>query len=63
VQRLVTHRGFTEADARARMARQATREERLAEADFVVPNNGTPDELEPHIVACWDWILSLRDAD
>ena len=63
VRRLVTHRGFTEADARARMARQATREERLAEADFVVPNNGTPEDLAPHIAACWDWISSLRDAD
>ena len=40
VQRLVSGRGFDEADARARIARQATREQRLAAADFVVDNNG-----------------------
>ena len=41
VQRLVAQRGFSEADARARMARQATREERLAKADLVIDNSGT----------------------
>ncbi len=41
VARLVEHRGFTEADARARMARQASRDERLAKADFVIANGGT----------------------
>jgi len=60
VQRLVAHRGFTEADARARMARQATREQRLQAADFVVCNDGTPEKLEPQIEACWDWIEGLR---
>ncbi|NDB06574.1 MAG: dephospho-CoA kinase, partial [Acidimicrobiia bacterium] len=45
IRRLVAHRGFDEADARARIARQATREERLAGADFVVDNSGTPDDL------------------
>ena len=54
VERLVAFRGFTEADARARMARQATREQRLEAADFVVRNDGTPDDLEPQIEACWD---------
>ena len=33
VARLVAQRGFTEADARARIARQASREDRLARAD------------------------------
>jgi dephospho-CoA kinase len=63
VQRLVAHRGFTEADARARMARQASREDRLAAADFVVPNDGTPEELEPRIAECWAWIESLRGTE
>ena len=34
-----------EDDARARMARQATREERLAGADLVLDNSGTLEEL------------------
>jgi dephospho-CoA kinase len=59
VARLVEHRGFTESDARARMARQASREERLAKADFVISNDGSPDDLVAQIDACWDWIESL----
>lgn len=59
VQRLVAHRGFDEADARARIARQATREDRLAKADFVVDNSGTPDDLEPQIDRLWEWLTSL----
>lgn len=40
VQRLTSFRGFDEADARARISRQATRQERLDKADFVVDNSG-----------------------
>jgi dephospho-CoA kinase len=60
IQRLVAQRGFTEADARARIARQASREERLARADFVVDNTGSLAALEPQLDALWTWILSLR---
>ena len=45
VRRLVDTRGMREADVRARMARQATREERLARADRVVDNSGSVDDL------------------
>src|SRR5215216_1012378 len=46
VERLARDRGMTEEDARARMARQVSREERLAEADFVIDNSGTPEALD-----------------
>jgi dephospho-CoA kinase len=59
VARLVANRGFTEEDARARMARQAGREERLAAADFVIDNSGTPEELEVRIDECWSWMAAL----
>lgn len=59
VERLVRFRGFEESDARARMARQATRAERLAQADFVVDNSGVPSDLEPQIEKLWQWLLSL----
>lgn len=59
VQRLVDHRGFDEADARARIARQATREERLVTASVVVDNSGPPEALEAHIDAVWTWLMSL----
>lgn len=62
VERLMTHRGFGEADARARIARQASREERLAHADLVIDNSGTLEELAPQIERCWTWIESLRAA-
>lgn len=58
--RLVAHRGFSEADARARMSRQVSREQRRARADVIIDNSGTPDELEAQIDRAWSWIQSLR---
>jgi dephospho-CoA kinase len=60
VQRLVEFRDFDEADARARIAKQASRDERLAKAAFVIDNAGTLADLEPQIEACWDWIEEHR---
>ena len=59
VDRLVRFRGFDEADARARIARQATREQRLATATIVIDNIGTTDDLLPQVEALWDWLISL----
>lgn len=59
VERLVRFRGFDEADARARMSRQATREQRLAGADFVVDNSGSPEDLLPQVEALWTWLQTL----
>lgn len=56
VQRLVTSRGMDEADARARIARQATREERLEKADYVIDNSGGPDDLTAMMPALWEWM-------
>jgi dephospho-CoA kinase len=61
VQRLVASRGFDEADARARIANQVSRDERLAVADFVVDNGGTPADLDGEIDRLWAWIESLPD--
>jgi dephospho-CoA kinase len=60
VARLVEQRGFTEADARARIARQASREARLGRADFVIDNNGTRAQLEAAVDRCWEWIEQRR---
>jgi dephospho-CoA kinase len=59
VHRLVEQRGMDEADVRARMAAQATREERLAAADFVVDNRGSLDDLREEVDRCWSWMQSL----
>lgn len=59
VRRLVAFRGFDEGDARARIGRQASREQRLAGADFVVDNSGSPENLEQQIDQLWNWLTSL----
>ncbi len=59
INRLVTFRGMDETDARARMARQATREERLAKADFAIDNSGDRDALMAQLPALWSWMRSL----
>ncbi|THA65701.1 dephospho-CoA kinase [Streptomyces sp. A0958] len=51
--RLVRLRGMTEEDARARMAAQATREQRRAVADLVIDNDGPVEELEAQVRAVW----------
>ena len=58
LQRLLASRGMTEADARARMAAQATDEQRRAAADIVLVNDATPGELIEAVDAAWrDQIL------
>lgn len=55
--RLVTLRGMTESDARARMAAQATREQRRAVADRIVDNDGPLEALEPQVRAVWEELV------
>lgn len=62
VRRLVEGRGFVEADARARIAKQASREERLSRADIVVDNSGDLDALKPQIDKIWAWAQGLAAA-
>jgi dephospho-CoA kinase len=59
VERLIKFRGFDEADARARISRQATREQRLLTADFVIDNSHDLESLIPQIDKVWDWLVSL----
>jgi len=62
VARLVEHRGFREADARARIARQVDRAKRLEHADLVIENSAGLDALPAQIDACWAWILEQAPA-
>lgn len=61
VERLVRHRGMSEEDARARMARQADRQLRLGLAGFVVDNSGTVADLDTTVAEAWAWITSCPD--
>ncbi|GAA2281519.1 dephospho-CoA kinase [Nonomuraea roseoviolacea subsp. roseoviolacea] len=57
VARLAEHRGMAESDARARIAAQATREERLAVAHIVIDNEGSLDALQARVDEVWDDLL------
>ena len=61
IERLVRDRGMTEEEARARMARQVSREDRLAKADFVIDNAGPPEALDEAVDRAWAWISTLPD--
>jgi len=58
MRRLAEHRGMDEGEVRARLARQLSREERLARADVVIDNSGPPEDLLPQVHRAWSWILA-----
>ena len=60
VKRLVEQRNMNADDARARIAKQATREQRLALANHVIDNSGDRDALTQKVDLAWSWIKSLR---
>lgn len=62
VERLVTHRNMDRADAEARIARQATREVRVAIADRIIDNSGDLASLETQVDEAWQWMRSLPPA-
>lgn len=61
VRRLVDTRGMDEADARARVAAQASREDRLALADYVLDNGSTREHLLAEVDRLWGWLEGLAD--
>lgn len=61
IERLVRTRGMSEEQARARVAAQATDEQRHAVADVALYNDGTPEELRRSVDRLWHTrILPLR---
>ena len=53
------HRGFSEEDARSRIAAQVPSEKRLALADFVVDNSVPLEELGKQVDAAFAWASEL----
>lgn len=53
VRRLVEGRGFSEADARARIAAQQPIDEKREKASYVVDNSGSPEETRRQVVDIW----------
>ena len=60
LRRLVEARGMDPEDVRRRMAAQAGRSARRAIADFVIPNEGTLEDLRRDTERAWEWIRTLR---
>jgi dephospho-CoA kinase len=52
--RLTRLRGMTPTQAQARMAAQATRDQRLAVADVVIDNDGELADLSAQVTALWE---------
>ncbi|MBP2702255.1 dephospho-CoA kinase [Microbispora sp. RL4-1S] len=62
VRRLTESRGMTERDARARIAAQASREDRLRIADIVIANEGSIGDLDARVGEVWETLLSRLPA-
>ncbi len=60
VRRLMESRGFSEEDARNRLASQVPEESRLAIADVVFTNDGTLQEFQDQIQQWWDSDIAPR---
>jgi dephospho-CoA kinase len=58
VARLVSSRGMSEEEARARIATQASRRQRTGAADLVIDNTGPMDELALIVGGTWDELVS-----
>jgi dephospho-CoA kinase len=61
--RLVGQRGMAQDDVRARIAKQISREERRALADFVLDNDGDPDALARQVDEVWDKLHQLAPTE
>jgi dephospho-CoA kinase len=58
VERMLRDRGWSEEEARARMAAQASREDRLAIATYVVDNTGSLEELRRQVEEIHERLLA-----
>jgi dephospho-CoA kinase len=59
IERLQRDRGMDADEIRLRMAAQATRQQRLDKADFVIVNDGSQERLREQVEAAWAWIGTL----
>lgn len=60
VERLMTRNGYSVQEAIARVQAQADRDERLAQATWVIDNSGTRDQLAAQVDALWKELRAAR---
>jgi dephospho-CoA kinase len=58
IERMTRDRGVSEADARARIAAQASREQRLGVATYVIDNTGTREDLRQRVTEVFEALLA-----
>jgi dephospho-CoA kinase len=63
LERLTSQRGMADAEAKQRIASQAARADRLAVADLVVDNSGTPADLDRRIDEVWATFAERAEHD
>ena len=63
IARLARYRGMTADEARARIAAQATDEQRRAVADVIIENNGSEEELRAEVEKAWRTTILPRLVD
>jgi dephospho-CoA kinase len=63
VRRLVESRGMAEDDVRRRLAAQLDRATRVARADHVIANDGTPDDLRRQVDELWATVVRSGHLD
>lgn len=62
LERMLRDRGWTREDAESRMRAQASREERLALATYVVENTGTREDLRTRVAEVFTDVVSAGSA-
>jgi len=62
IERVVRDRGMKASEVQARIAKQASRADRLAIADRVLDNSGSKEDLVQQVEQAWRWIATLPDA-
>lgn len=60
LRRMRTDRGWTEEDARSRIGAQASREDRLAVATYVMENTGTREDLRDRVAEVFEDLQARR---
>ena len=63
VDRAVRERGWSQEEARSRIAAQATREQRRAAATYVVENSGTTEDLRQRVAEVFAELARTESAD
>ena len=59
ISRMMTTRGYTRAEAEARLAAQMPVAEKAAQSHYVIHNDGTPDELKEEVKKFLTWVSTL----